>query len=136
MKKILITGSVINSNNKSKKTYEKLVNICIENKYEVSSPLDTMKFTGTDEERYKRAMRLVDSADIIIAEMSIPSTGQGMELQQAIINDIPILILANDGSNISGLIKGSKQVIDILYYDDIDKIKQKIIEIIKCLERR
>lgn len=130
MKKILITGSVMNSNDESIKLFENLVNICVENKCDVSSPLDTMKFTGSDKERYTRAVNLVDSADYIIAEMSIPSTGQGMELQEAIIKNIPILVLAKRGSKISSLIKGSNKVIRIIYYDSIEEVKEEIIDIL------
>jgi len=133
MKKILITGSVMSSNNDSINTYKKLVQICTENGFEVSSPLDTMKFTGNNEERYIRAMELVNSADYIIAEMSIPSTGQGMELQQAIIQNIPILIIAKENSKISGLIKGSKGIADILYYDTIENVKESIIKNISVI---
>ena len=130
MKNILITGSVLNSSADSKETYKKLVEIFNINKYKVHSPLDTMKFTGNDEERYKRAMKYVGEADFIIAEMTTPSTGQGMELQQAIINKKPLLIIAKKDSKISGLIKGSKQVINILFYDKIDDILQDVINIV------
>lgn len=128
MKKILITGSVMNTNSDSIGIYKKLIQICRENEFEVSSPLDTMEFTGNDEERYIRAMELINSADYIIAEMSIPSTGQGMELQQAIIKKIPILIVAKENSKISSLIKGSKGIIDILYYNNIEDMKENIIK--------
>ena len=131
MKKILITGSVMESNNESIKAYEKIVELCESKKYEVSSPLDTMKFKGNDEERYERAMILINSAEFVIAEMSIPSTGQGMELQQAIINKTPILIIAKTNSKISGLIKGSKGVVDILFYDEISDIAEDILKNIK-----
>lgn len=131
MKNILITGSVMSSNNESIKNYEKLVEWCETNGFEVSSPLDTMKFTGNDEERYERAMNLIDSTNYIIAEMSIPSTGQGMELQQAIIKKIPILIIAKKDSKISGLIKGSKGIVDILYYDEIEDIKDELVKTLK-----
>ena len=128
MKKILITGAVMNTNCDSIGIYKKLIQICRENEFEVSSPLDTMEFTGNDEERYIRAMELINSADYIIAEMSIPSTGQGMELQQAIIKNIPILIVAKENSKISGLIKGSKGIVDILYYNNIEDMKENIIK--------
>ena len=130
MRNILITGSVMNSNTESITIYEKLVEVCKKAQFKVSSPLDTMKFTGNDEQRYNRAINLVNSADFIIAEMSIPSTGQGMELQQAVINKIPILVIAKNSSKISGLIKGSKGIIDILFYNEIDDILQDIIKII------
>lgn len=133
MKKILITGSVMSSNSDSICIYKKLVQICRENEFDVSSPLNTMEFTGNDEERYIRAMELINSTDYIIAEMSIPSTGQGMELQQAIIKKIPILIVAKENSKISGLIKGSKGIVDILYYDNLEDIKENIIKNIRAI---
>lgn len=133
MKKILITGSVMSSNNDSINIYKKLVQICREYGFQVSSPLDTMEFTGNNEERYIRAMELINSADYIIAEMSIPSTGQGMELQQAILQNIPILIVAKEHSKISGLIKGSKGIEDILYYDNIEDVKENIIKNISVI---
>ena len=133
MKNILITGSVLNSNIKSIEIYEKLVEIFDNNKYKVHSPLDTMKFTGNDEERYKRAMKYVNEADFIIAEMSTPSTGQGMELQQAMINKKPLLIIAKKDSKISSLIKGSKSVTDILFYDKIEDVLQDIINITETI---
>jgi len=134
MKKILITGSVMNTNSDSIGIYKKLVQICRENEFEVSSPLDTMQFNGNDEDRYIRAMELINSTDFIIAEMSLPSTGQGMELQQAIIKKIPILIVAKENSKISGLIKGSKGIVDILYYNDLEDIKENIIKSICAIQ--
>lgn len=133
MKNVLITGSVMSTNSDSIYIYKKLVQICEEHGLEVSSPLDTMAFTGNDEERYIRAMKLIDSANYIIAEMSIPSTGQGMELQQAIIKKIPILIIAKENSKISSLIKGSKGIVDILYYNNLEDIKENIIKNISVI---
>ena len=131
MKNILITGSVLNSDENSLEIYKKLVGLFNEDKYNVSSPIDTMKFRDNDEERYDRTIKLVKDANFIIAEMSIPSTCQGMELQQAIIDKIPILVIAKNGSKISGLIKGSKGIIDVLFYDDIDDIFDEIVNLIK-----
>lgn len=131
MKNILITGSVLNSDANSLEIYEKLVGLFNKDKYNVSSPIDTMKFRGNDEKRYDRAIKLVKDANFIIAEMSIPSTGQGMELQQAIIDKIPILVIAKNNSKISGLIKGSKGIIDILFYETIDDIFDEIVNLIK-----
>ena len=54
---ILITGSVMNSNSDSVDTYNKLISMIDVERFDVSSPLDTMQFTGTDSERYERAMR-------------------------------------------------------------------------------
>lgn len=128
MSNVLITGSVMNHDTNSINIYKELVSICMKNECNVSSPLDTMKFNGNDKERYDRAMKLINAADCIIAEMSSPSTGQGMELQQAIINEIPIIIIARNNSKISSMIKGNNFVKEILFYNDIKDIEDKIIK--------
>ena len=112
----------------SVKIYEDLVNICKKVSNNIYSPLDTMQFKGSDTERYNRAMEILKETKIIIAEMSIPSTGQGMELQEAVRLDIPIIIIAKSESKISGLIKGSGKVKCILYYNDIQDIEKKLIK--------
>lgn len=77
---ILITGSVSNANEDSIKIYEEIIEVCKLKSNNILSPLDTMKFIGTNEERYSRAMNILKSTSLIIAEMSTISTGQGMEL--------------------------------------------------------
>ena len=93
-----------------------------------------MKFKGNGLERYDRAMELLKDTKLIIAEMSNISTGQGMELQEAITLNIPILVIAKTGSKISSLVKGCKSVKDIIYYDNIDDIKDNILDFIRKYE--
>lgn len=128
---ILITGSVMNSDVESVNTYRSLISMIDEEHYQVFSPLDTMMFKGNDYERYERAMSLLKDTKLMIAEMSNVSTGQGMELQQAVILNIPILVIAKQGSKISGLVKGCKNVKNIIYYDKIDDIESDIKKFIK-----
>lgn len=128
--RILITGAVLSSDSSSVEIYEKIVSL-IDSKYVVSSPLDTMQFKGNDTERYERAMRLLQDTKMIIAEMSNVSTGQGMELQEAVTLNIPVLVIAKEGSKISGLVKGSKNVKDIVYYHEIEDIEHQILQFIK-----
>lgn len=135
--RILITGTVLDVDEFSKKIYKNLNSIIDEYNSknmptEVYSPLDTMKFTGTDNERYERSMNILKDTSIVIAEMSSVSTRQGMEMQEAVRLNIPILVIAKSGSKISGLIKGCKNVKDIIYYDeDIYSIKNKILKFIE-----
>ncbi len=128
MKKILITGTVMTADGNSVKIYEDLVNICKKVSDNIYSPLDTMQFKGNDTERYNRAMELLKETDIIVAEMSVPSTGQGMELQEAVRLDISIIVIAKSGSKVSGLIKGSGKVKSILYYNNIEDIEKELIK--------
>ena len=128
---ILITGSVMNSNPESVNTYNELISLIDKEQYDVSSPLDTMQFTGTDHERYERAIQILSKTSLMIAEMSNVSTGQGMEIQQAAILGIPILVIAKNGSKVSGLVKGCPVVKDIVFYEDVKDISDKIDEFIK-----
>ena len=128
--RILITGAVLSSDSSTVDTYEKVISLIDSSKYVISSPLDTMQFKGNDIDRYKRAMDLLKDTKMIIAEMSTISTGQGMELQEAVNLNIPILVIAKEGSKISGLVKGCKNVKDIIYYKEIDDIKDKILQFI------
>ena len=50
--RILITGAVLSSNNDAQDTYNKIISWIDNTKYEISSPIDTMKFKGNDIERY------------------------------------------------------------------------------------
>lgn len=128
--RILITGAVLSSNEDLVETYNKVISIIDKHKFLVSSPIDTMNFKCNDYERYERAMNLLRDTKLIIAEMSTISTGQGMELQEAVNLHIPILVIAKNGSKISSLVKGCKNVKDIIFYDNIEEIKYKIKEFI------
>jgi len=61
----------------------------------VHTPLDTIKFKGTNEERVKRAFDLVDIADVIVADVSYPSHGQGIELHYALTKNKKIIFLGH-----------------------------------------
>ena len=128
---ILITGSVMNSNPESVNTYNELVSFIDKEQFDVSSPLDTMQFTGSDYERYTRAIQMLSETSLMIAEMSNVSTGQGMEIQQAAIFGIPILVIAKKGSKVSGLVKGCPVVKDIVFYEDIKDIRAIIEDFIQ-----
>ncbi len=134
--RILVTGAVLVSDESSKDVYKNINSIIGECNFknvpiEIYSPLDTMNFTGNDYERYERAMNILKDTSIVIAEMSSISTGQGMELQEAIRLNIPILVIAKSGSKISGLVKGCKNVKEIIYYDDIYSIRDEILKFIE-----
>ena len=132
-KYVLVTGAVLATDPELTETYKKLTSLIYCKSYYLSiySPLATMKIKGTDEERYVRAMELVNESDVIIAEMSNVSVGQGMELQEATRLGKPILVIAKNGSKISSLIKGCPNVKDILYYDDVYEIAESIQSYIK-----
>ena len=55
----------------------------------------------------------------------------GMELQEAVNLNIPILVIAKEGSKISGLVKGCNNVKTIIYYNKIEDIEDKILRFIE-----
>ena len=128
---ILITGSVMNSNPESVEVYNKLISMIEVGDYEITSPLDTIQFVGTPAERYARSIDILSNTLVMIAEMSSVSTGQGMEIQQAANLGIPILVIAKENSKVSGLVQGCPVVKNIVYYSDIELIKEDVNSFIR-----
>lgn len=130
-KNIMITGTITSAKEDSLKIYETLVEELSQYTDKIYSPIDTIKFKGTNEEMYTRVMKLLQETDLVIAEMSSPSTGQGMELQEAVRLNIPIIIVAKVGSKISSTVLGSGKIKATLFYNDKDEIKKNLNGILK-----
>jgi 2'-deoxynucleoside 5'-phosphate N-hydrolase len=122
---LMILGSLPN-NRTEEKLYESMVGICSKYAKIVFSPVDTVKFKGTDYQRYERALQKVKDADLIIGEQTKPSTGQGIEIGYAITLKKQLLVVAKQGSKVSGLIKGCPAVRDILYYNSVEDLETKL----------
>ena len=127
---IMITGTITTAKEDSLKIYEILSAELSKYTNKIYSPLDTIKFKGTNEEMYKRVMKLLQSTDLVIAEMSSPSTGKGMELQEAVRLNIPIIIIAKNGSKISNTVLGSGKIKKVIFYDKKEEIRERILEIL------
>ncbi len=125
MDKILILGA-LPQNQEMKALYEAMAEVCEKFVQSVSSPIDTAKFHGSDSERYKRAFQKVKEADLIIGEQSLPSTGQGIELREAALQGKPVIIVAREGSGISGMVKGSPNIKEIIRYHSLEELKKKL----------
>lgn len=130
-KNIMITGTITSAKEDSLKIYETLVEELSQYTDKIYSPIDTIKFKGTNEEMYTRVMKLLQETDLVIAEMSSPSTGQGMELQEAVRLNIPIIIVSKVGSKISSTVLGSGKIKATLFYNDKDEIKKNLNGILK-----
>jgi len=126
---ILILGALPQDSEKEK-LYEDIIGVCKEFG-EVSSPLDTAKFEGSEADRYNRAFHKVKEADLIIGEQSAPSTGQGMEIREAAILEKPLVVIAKTGSKISGLVKGCPNLKEIIFYDNSEDLKSKLKNILQ-----
>lgn len=122
---IMITGTITTAGEESLKIYEILVEELSQYASNIYSPIDTIKFKGTNEEMYARVMKMLQSTDLVIAEMSSPSTGQGMKLQEAVRLNIPIIVVAKSGSKISGTVLGSGKIKEVVFYNEKEEIKGK-----------
>jgi len=117
MSKILILGSLPHDAER-RALYESMVEVCSEFADEVSSPIDTLEFEGTDRERYCRSFRMIREADLIIGEQTAPYTEQGIEIRGAANLGKPILVVARERRNVSGLARVCPQVEEIITYRD------------------
>ncbi len=130
MKNILILGA-LPADEKDRELYQSIKDSCQDENTKVSSPIDTAEFKGTDQQRYQRAFDKIREADLIIGELSRPSTGQGMEIRDAASHGKEIIIVAAEGSKVSGLVKGCPAVNEIIYYKDIKDLKMKLDRILQ-----
>jgi len=113
--------------------YGAMAEVCSGYADEVSSPIDTVEAISSGGNRYDRALGKVDEADILVGEQSEPSTGQGMEIGYSLKFEKPIIVVAKEGSKVSGLMKECPMVKDIIYYDSLDDLKIKLGEALKRL---
>ena len=72
---------------------------------------------------------IIKNSDILVAEVSYPSTGQGIELGWAYVYKIPIIYLRKQGSTVSNSIfKLSSTIIDYTdSHDMIEKLSKVLI---------
>ena len=125
MDNILILGSLPKTEEETK-LYDSIIEIAQTFATTVKSPIDTAKFKGTEQERYERAFQTVQEADLVIGEQSQPSTGQGMEIRECAILNKSLIVVAKEGSKVSGLVKGCPILKEIIYYHNIEDLKSKL----------
>jgi len=81
----------------------------------------------TDEEIYQRDVDWLDQSDFIVAEVSTPSLGVGVEIARAICHEKKILCLsqADKHQGLSAMIKGCPDLL-ISVYSDIAEAQSAI----------
>lgn len=73
--------------------------------------------------------KLIRNASLVLAEVSYPSTGSGIELGRAEAGGVPIIAIFKNGSKISSSIKFLTK--DIVEYEKLDDSLEIIKELIK-----
>ena len=127
MKTLTILGA-LPQEKKDYEKYETIINVCSDFFYKINSPIDTKKFTWNDFERFQRAKKCIEDSDLIIWELSLPSTGQWIEIWMAYNLKTPIIILAKENSKISWLIKWNEFVEKIIFYSNFLDIEKDLYD--------
>lgn len=93
--------------------------------------------TITSREIYERDLRWLDSADVIVAEVSLPSHGVGYEIAYARhARDIPVICLYRPGhtARCSAMIAGAPGV-ELIEYSDPAEAESRLVESVARLGR-
>ncbi|HRR91405.1 MAG TPA: hypothetical protein P5253_03910, partial [bacterium] len=100
--------------------------------FEISSPwvLSGKDAGKTPEDIFYRDIGSVKESDILVAEISSPSHGVGMEIMQAYVSNRKIIMVAREGSNISFLVRGvpGSTIVEYKNYEDLEENLKKILE--------
>lgn len=72
----------------------------------------------------------IKNSDILIAEVSNPSHGVGMEIMLAYLEGKKIIVLHKEEAEVSLLLKGIPGI-KIITYKNIDELREKIIETLR-----
>lgn len=80
----------------------------------------------TFDEIYKINMEKIKQVDILIAYVGEPSTGTGMEIQQATREGINVIVLCEQDKPLSKLVMGCPGVIDCIHFETFDEALEKL----------
>jgi nucleoside 2-deoxyribosyltransferase len=72
----------------------------------------------------KRDFDALEASDAIVAEISTPSHGVGMELEFAVMKGKKVICLRRPDSRVSGLIAGTPSIRVLTYLDGEDAVRQ------------
>ena len=83
----------------------------------------------SEREIYDRDMAWLDEADVLIAEVSIPSLGVGYEISKAVERKIPVLCLyvPKPGGKLSAMLLGAPRII-VKEYMGFEELQKHIID--------
>jgi len=71
----------------------------------------------------KRDFEALEKSDVLVAEISTPSHGVGMEIEFAVLNSKRVICLKRPDSKLSGLIAGTRSIEVLNYLDGEDAIR-------------
>ena len=116
-------------------TYEKLITMLQEHGKVLTEHLGSDEIIQTkdrilsDKAIHDRDMQWIVEADVLVAEVTVPSLGVGYEIGRALEMGKPILCLFNSASeqNLSAMIAGSDGVVQH-YYENVEDLKNTLAQ--------
>jgi adenylate cyclase class IV len=73
-------------------------------------------------EIYRRDMAWLAEADIVVADVTIPSLGVGIELATALDRGVPVIALVEEGTSLSALVGGDDRMSLVWYRTDAEAV--------------
>lgn len=97
--------------------------------------LDTFVFIvgGSAQEIFERDYNQIKLCDLIIAEVSEPSHGVGIEIGFSYTLDLKRILLIEEGKSLSKLAQGIPETF-VIQYKDIEEMKKKLESVISNLK--
>lgn len=77
----------------------------------------------TSVEIHRRDMAWLAAADVVVAEVTVPSLGVGIEIATAAALGTPVLALVEEGVPLSALIEGDERITVIRYHAESDAVR-------------
>lgn len=77
----------------------------------------------TPKRHYDFMKKVVGECKLLVAEITTPATGLGVELEMAVEYDIPVIGLLKKGSRASSLAAGLPMMKTIIEYGSMDELK-------------
>ena len=108
---------------------ERYVKLIEELGLEVISKWVTSMDTITPREVFLRDIKSIEKSDVIIADVSEPSHGVGMELMYAFLKGKGIIVTVRAGSKVSYMILGMPNV-KVIWYNSFDDLKVKLRKVL------
>ena len=109
---------------------EKYVKLIEELGLEVISKWVTSMDTITPREVFLRDIRSIERSDVVIADVTEPSHGVGMELMYAFLKKKKVIVTAKIGSKVSYMILGMPNV-KVIWYKSFNDLRAKLMSVLK-----
>lgn len=135
--RVYISGALTGIKNATeiKAFYEAIGSLCHEMGFQVYVPHLTTDPTNNPEVSPQKVFETdkhqVSTSDLVIAFLGLPSFGVGMELAYAEINNIPLILLYEQGKNISRFPRGIPTVISEIQFSSYEDALARLRSILE-----